>query len=76
MGFLTHSLQVRDSVQLNNNLNSGASAPFEVFMKWMRHSGSTIELKDTPEMKKFAESQGWKKDEKKKLKQRNKQKGE
>ena len=28
-------------------------------MIWTRKSGSTIELKDTPNMEKFAESQGW-----------------
>lgn len=30
-------------------------------MKWTRPSGSTIELKDTPEMEQYAISQGLKK---------------
>ena len=29
-------------------------------LKWKRESGSIISLQDTPEMKTFAESQGWK----------------
>jgi len=33
-------------------------------MKWLRKSGSTIELKDTVEMEKFAKSQGWEKEKK------------
>ncbi len=35
-------------------------------MNWTRQSGSIIELKDTPNMEKFAESQGWTKETKKK----------
>ena len=35
-------------------------------MKWLRESKNPIELADTPEMEKFALSQGWKKAPKKK----------
>ena len=35
-------------------------------MNWTRESGSTIELKDTPNMEKLAKSQGWAKESKKK----------
>ena len=35
-------------------------------MIWTRKSGSTIELKDTPNMEKFAKSQGWVKQKAKK----------
>lgn len=35
-------------------------------MKYIRPSGLEIELEDTPEIAKFAESQGWKKAEKRK----------
>ena len=35
-------------------------------MNWKRQSGSIIELKDTPNMEKFAKSQGWTKEEPKK----------
>jgi len=34
-------------------------------MKWTRPSGSPIELKDTPEMEKFATDNGWTKEVKK-----------
>ena len=40
---------------------------------WKRLSGTFIKLKDTPEMKAFAESQGWVSGEKPKRKRRTKE---
>ena len=42
-------------------------------MEWTRKTGSTIALKDTPEMRAFAESQGWTTGEKVKRKRRTKE---
>jgi len=41
-------------------------------MKWLRQSKNPIELEDTPEMEKFASSQGWVKEEKKQTKPKSK----
>ncbi len=43
-------------------------------MIWMRPSGNPIELKDTPEMEKFATDNGWTKEVKKPVKKAKKAK--